>query len=425
MIKGKTFRAAKTLPLWALLSLAAGGASCPRAQAQEIGPALDAAALISVPEVSVPELPTIQNVSEFWSAPLPAGAALDAAIPNLPVQASSRASAAIPRQALGVPAASAARPSIAFSAAPPAAVARRSSRRIAGPGRALEKAGRLKAAASSIFDGSLAAAAEAPAPEAFPASARAFYSGSLRLARKIPLKPSHISVMKDRVGLGNAAIFRFAGRARQVGKTCAIEALAACAEANGRKDPALLAKVMTAAKRAKTVLVEEPLAESEREKEELARQGRDTTAIEKKIMELTLRAILADDTFEHEGLSRKEQRRTAAEAGLDYRVLGRARGIADAVGPNASEELLEKFRQNSNSLKKKIDEELAQGNAVMVGVYTGIRKDGGSGFHALTVLGKGRKPSGGSYYIVYDSNLGHPMLYMTRQLFAIHAAVVR
>ena len=433
MIKGKRFGAAKAPLLSALFALAVGGALCPRAQAREIGPPADAAAPTSIPETPILGLPVLPEVSELWSEPLSPGAVLgaadltalkpaSAAAANLAVE-TPRASAQNLSQAPKAPRPASAKPPAAFSAAPPIA-ASRTSRGIAGPGRALERAGRLKAAAAPIFDGSQAAAA-APAQDGFPVSARAFYSGNLGLARKIPLKPSHLANLKNRIGLGSAAIFRFSGRARQIGKTCATQALAACAEANGRKDPALLIKMMTAAKRVKIALIEESLAESERAKEELLRQGLDTADIEKKITELTLRAILIGDAFEHEGLSRKEQRRTAAEAGLDYRVLGRARGLADAIGPEASKELLAKFRRNSASLKQKIDEEIALKNAVMVGVYTGVRKDGGNGFHALTILGKGRKPSGIYYYIVYDSNLGHPMLYMAKKLLAIHAAVIK
>jgi len=425
MTKGRRPGASKAPLLSALFILAAGGALCLSAQAQEIGPAADAAALVSIPENPVSGLSVLPDDSELWSEPPSPGAVLgaanlaalkpaSAAAPNFAVE-TPRASALNPRQASEAP-----RPA---PAAPPIA-APRASRGIAGPRRALERAGRLKASAALIFDGSQAAAA-APAQDDFPVSARTFYSGNIGLARKIPLKPSHLANLKDRIGLGTAAIFCFSGRAQQVGKTCAAEALAACAEANGRKDPALLTKIMTAAKRVKIALIEESLAESERAKEELLRQGLDAADIEKKITGLTLRAILVGDAFEHEGLSRKEQRRTAAAAGLDYRVLGRARGLADAIGPEASKELLAKFRRNSASLKRKIDEELSNKNAVMAGVYTGVRKDGGSGFHALTILGRGRKPSGIYYYIVYDSNLGRPMLYMAKKLLAIHAAIVR
>ncbi len=352
----------------------------------------------------------LEAVGQMPPATLPsrilaAGHAWAKAVAAGPVPAAAKAAAAARKSASNL-----------FRAAP-----KKPSRDLS-PMRVLERAAQHKIVSATAFDGTAAPSAE----DAFSISVRAYYSASLRASRKIQLQPSHLSALRDRIGLDDAAIFRFSGREHQHGKTCARHAMAACAEANGRAagpgGQALLLQVSAAAKFAKLSLMRELLAKCERLRKLRIENGRGTSRLDEKIKKLNLRLILADAFPENEGLNERERIKTAELAGLDYRPLGHTAGRAEDLGAPGT---VDAFLKASADLKKKLNSELARKNAVMAGIYTGTRKDGGRGFHAVTILGKGRGPTGASYYVLYDSNAGQPLLYPSEKLHVFTAAVVK
>ncbi|MHB2025462.1 MAG: hypothetical protein ACYCPQ_02305 [Elusimicrobiota bacterium] len=376
-------RTKKRLGILAALALISGAwLGEPRARAQEIE---------SIPaDIAAPVLPGI-NVSSLPDLIMPQAEPSANAELDIPI---SRARAASP-----IP-----------KAAADAAVLLRRARRSHGA--------RLKAQAGRMFD-------EEPA-SGFPASARISYKGHLVLGHKIVLSEKHLSDMTNRIGLNDAAILRFVGRERQFGKTCARHALAVCAEANGRSDGALLFKVMEASKRAKLSLLGESLRRQETARAEIVKTGGDPAAADERIKEMKSRSLLIYHFPEKTGLTHKETALTAEEAGLEYRAIGHVgRDALRAIKPGGDPALFQSFLRDSAEFKGKIDAELAHGDAVMASLYTGAAKNGDSGHHAVAVLGKGTKPSGISYYIVYDSNIGRPMLYRADKFFVYAAAVAR